>query len=194
MTTAHDTGIAWHCTDRQGIDGIRRDAVIRPSAILHAYTSPPTDQAELLDRPMIWFSTNEFCEPSIGIGRALLLARDEPSTPAKAALLCNALEATGGLFRIGYPADRLLPVLGLLQPPKTDQPHRHDWRVTFNEVPLADCIGIDALEIDDDLSLTWKRIWSPTPVWHTVAPWPASVFTQFPSNTTKANHHAAPHP
>jgi hypothetical protein len=192
MNKTNDTATAWHYTNHTGIEGIHQDGYIRANATCHSNQPglpPPSEFDKLLDKPLVWFTTDDFSERSIKMGLVLILARDETSISNKAQLLYSALEATGGMFRVAYPAARLLPVLGLLQPAETTQPHRHGWRVTFNDVPLADCIGIDMLEIADDLSLSWRRIWAPTPEWFTVSPWPASVYTQFPS--TKAQHHAA---
>jgi hypothetical protein len=154
-STPKTTGLAWHYTPVKNLAAIQETGILRARdhdtfTVLGAHTK---------DKPHLWFTMNDFWEPSIS---CMHILRDLPAGDDKNERIAAAMAYAGGTWvRFGYPASLLWPVgITFSAPQPADwRTLIDDWRVSFKDIPIADCSAIDMANI----RLEWKRAWTPDP-------------------------------
>jgi hypothetical protein len=146
------TGLAWHYTE------LKKLAVIRAAGFLRAHEHPTYTALGTHGprRPCLWFTVNDFNEPSIS---GLHVIRDAARGPERDEAIAHAVaDAGGGWVRFGYPAQLLLPI-GMTYTAPQLREYRDiidAWRVSFKDISLTDCSAIDVMGV----GLEWERAWT----------------------------------
>ena len=147
---------AWHYTHAKRLKSIMADGVLRTrNHLTHSIFG-----IETTSKPQVWFTLNDYWEPSI---YPELEARFKH--PDFSSFVKEALQTSGGSWvRFGIPADTLWPVhLGwprLAAETPAVQNTVLDWRVSFKDVSIEHC-KIDFMYDD----LVWKRVHTPKHTW-----------------------------
>lgn len=165
---------AWHYTHARNLRGIMNDGALRG----HPNRFPSVFEQDTT-RPHLWFSLNQFWEPSISPPlrpelRELRLREDGPDWDEY--IWRAMIESGGSWVRFGIPANPLRSpfltrpaITNPLFPPSpsglsfsaslNDEENRQtieNWRVSFKEVPIEICT-IESMDAD----LEWRRIHTP---------------------------------
>ena len=171
-TSNADTGMAWHYTTFEKWGKIIECNELRP----YLCGAEKELRTMLGFRPLLWFTTNQFFEPSIA-PKGFIVA-DDDGTPIRAPCIDPGLVSTAvidaggwGWVRFGYQADRLLtedqaymitrPLAALI----SDDPSKVKdfWRVSLKPIRLLDIEAIDVMcDKDSGVSvpLEWRRVWT----------------------------------
>jgi hypothetical protein len=174
MTTinASDSHTAWHYTTGKSLPGIMKDGSLRAydyPSFTAMDTLMPLDAFVPRKKPQLWFSMNQFWEPSIpplyfNEYRHSHHWEEEGEPKRRDWYLGHSLMQAGGLWaRFGVPASSLYPVAvtKALPDSKAGRQVVYDQRVSFKNVSIEDCL-IEVMHED----LQWKRIHTPKPVWN----------------------------
>lgn len=154
---------AWHYTGASRLKSIMNDGFLRA----HDHVTFTALGTRAPTRPHLWFTLNQFFEPSIFPPlrpelRELRLGGYVG--PDWNEYIQDALIESGGSWvRFGIHADVLWPTSLTWPTPEKKEERKivNDWRVSFKDVPIEGC-KIESMDAD----LEWRRIYTPKQ-----APW-----------------------
>lgn len=115
------------------------------------------------DRPQVWFTLNQFWEPTVEPGLQPIMQKLRDDADVSAYIKIILAESGGGWVRFGLPASSLYPVSITSPLPygEANQEIANNHRVSFKDVAVDNCL-IESMDAD----LEWARVYTPKQSWN----------------------------
>jgi len=152
------TQLAWHYTRQDKLAAIVRDGTLRA----HTYKTFDVLGAPAGERPVLWFTLNQFIEPTLSPLCVFRPDMDRGDAERKAAIEQHVVKHDLWQWaRIGYPAMLLFPLGLTVTRPMSERQRAvvDDWRVSYQDIATDDCVAVEIM----NHRLEWQRVWTKPP-------------------------------